>query len=337
MKKEIDNNKLTLEQYQEKYNKKASLKKAKTVLFVIFGVIGILLIYLLTLIVLKLFELHKIVGYVSIGVALLVFIIVYIVPICKIYRSKSFIRNVNKTNLKNAKKANRNLRKELATKIVEFSNVTDNIGWYDETRVEPLRTGLANNDDEAIKKSLSAIYQNDIKKTANKIISKNAIKVGLLTAASQSEKLDSLIMSLFELDLIKQIIYLYGFRPNDDELVKIYFAVIRNALIAYGLQSITATGTGIIGKTLEKSLDKSIPVLGSAISTLIGSASQGIINGTLTVILGKQTKKYLKEAFRLQEVLDNVIEDDEQEEQTIMDEVKKSITKETKKSNHKEK
>lgn len=323
--KEKEIKKLTLEEYQQKYNRKVTVKQAKSFLTIVLALVAILLIYFLAKIVIKIFELHQIAGYVSLALAILIFIFLFVVPVVKIFSYDSFITTVNRSNIKNAKISNQRLRKNLANKIIEFSNVTDNIGWYNQTRVDALTIAMNSKDNEAIKAALSDIYKNDISKGSNRLILDKSIKVGILTAVSQSQNLDTIIISLYELDLIKNIIYMYGYRPSESQLAKIYMAVLRNALIAYGVQSLSANATGLLGKAAE-----SIPLLGSAISTIIGSASQGLINGLLTVIVGFQTKKYLKEQFKLQELLDT-IEEDEKSEAEIMDEVKTSIINETKK------
>ncbi|MBP5408283.1 MAG: hypothetical protein J6Y42_04025 [Bacilli bacterium] len=80
----------------------------------------------------------------------------------------------------------------------------------------------------------------------------------------------------------------------------------------------------------------SIPLLGQAISTVISSASQGIINGAMTVVIGEQTKKYLKDEYHLQDILDDVEIIDNSEEEMIKD-VKEEILKSTKDLKKKEK
>ena len=324
MKKEQE--KMTLEQYQEKYNKRINVKKAKSFLVMVLALIGLLLCYFLTRIVIDLYKWNEIAGYVAIGVAILVLIFFYIVPICRIIGKKTFITRVNSTNFKQAKSYNKKLRKELAIKIVDFNKQTDNIGWYDEIRVNALSTALDGKDDNQIKLALNDIYSKDVKKISNMIISEQAVKVGLLTALSQSERIDTIIVSIYEINLIKKLVFLYGFRPSEDELLKLYSVVLTNALIAYGVESIPVNASNVLGKASE-----SIPILGSVISTLIGSAAQGIINGLLTVIIGFQTKKYLKNKYHLQDILDSIDFDDDETEGEVMEEVKSSILKETKK------
>lgn len=320
-----ENEKLTLEEYESKYNKRMNLKRARLLLVILLGLVAVLLIYFLLQLVLKLFEINEVAGYIGAGVAVFLFILIYVVPLIMIFNKKSFITNVNKYNVRNAKRYNRSLRKELAKKIVEFNDETDNIGWYNEARVETLRLALKNNNDEQIQVALNDIYNKDVSKISSKIIAENAVKVGVFTAVSQSEKLDTAIVSLFELNLIKQLVFLYGFRPNEEELLKIYAAVLRNAFISYGLGTLKFENIGVLGKATE-----SIPFLGSVIATIIGSASQGLINGVLTVVIGFQIKNVLKKDYHLQDILENV-EFDEDNQEAVINEVKETIINQTKK------
>ena len=68
--------------------------------------------------------------------------------------------------------------------------------------------------------------------------------------------------------------------------------------------------SGIV-KKMGKGLD-GIPIIGSALNTVIDSVAQGMINSTLTVLIGFQTKKYLMKEYKLQNILDDVIITDEE-------------------------
>ena len=304
--------KISLEEYESKYNKKVNIKRARLLLVILLGLIAVLLIYFLLQLVLKLFEINDIAGYVGIAVSSLAFIFIYVVPLIMIFKKKTFITRVNKYNVKSAKRRNRLLRKELANKIIEFADDTDNIGWYNEGRLEILRDALKSKNDDSIKTALNDIYSKDINKTANQIIATTAVKVGVFTAISQSDKIDTAVVSLFELELIRQLVFLHGFRPNEEELLKIYAGVLRNAFISYGLGSLKFTDISVLGKAAE-----SIPVLGSVIATVIGSASQGIVNGALTVVIGYQIKSILRKDYHLQDILEDVIFNDENQEEMI--------------------
>ena len=321
--------KLTLEEYQKKYSKPVNEKLAKTFLFVFAAAIGIIIFFCLFLIVLRLFELHKIAGYVGIPVAVLIFIFVYVVPLVKIHQAKPFITNVDSRNAKEAKKYNKALRESIADKMIDLKAKTQGVTWYSEANVGKLAIARQTHDDKGLKEALTETYDTDVRAAANKMIREHALKVGVTTALSQSEKIDTLFVITYDLNLIKDLIYLYGFRPSDTQLMKCYQTVIADALVAYGLGNATgAIATGVV-KKMGNVVDK-VPVLGTMVSTVIDSVTQGLVNASLTVIIGFQTKKYLMKEYHLQDILDTVElpteEEEVQEAEELMNYLKQDIT-----------
>lgn len=324
-KKEKEEKKLTLEEYESKYTKRQNVKAIKAFLFIFAAAIGVVVFAAFLIIVLKVFEINEIAGYVSIGVATILYIVIYLYPVIKIARTGAFITNVNHSNVKKAKRHNKKLREEIADKIIDFTAKTEGIGWYSDELVGKIAIARHSNDNSALKAALSELYDKDVKKTANKIIREHSLKVGLATALSQSAVLDTLFIATYELNLIKELVFLYGFRPSEARLMRIYANVLKNSLIAYGVQNVMDNvATGVVQKI--GGVLSSIPLLGAAVSTVIGSASQAIINGALTVIIGYQTKIYLKKEYKLQDILDNVDFDIESEEK-MLSEVKLDISK----------
>ena len=326
---EKEEGKLTLEEYQKKYSKPVNEKVAKTFLFVFAAAIGIIIFFCLFLIVLRLFDLHQIAGYVGIPVAVLIFIFVYIVPLVKIHEAKPFITNVDSRNAKEAKKYNKALRESIADKMIDLKAKTTGVIWYSEANVGKLAIARQTHDDKGLKDALTEVYETDVKTAANKMIRDHAVKVGITTALSQNEKIDTLFVITYNLNLIKDLIYLYGFRPSDTQLMKCYQAVIADALVAYGLGNATgAIATGVV-KKMGSVVDK-VPVLGSMVSTVIDSVTQGLVNASLTVLIGFQTKKYLMKEYHLQDILDTVVlpteEEEEEEASMLMDSIKQDIT-----------
>ena len=119
--------------------------------------------------------------------------------------------------------------------------------------------------------------------------------------------------------------FLYGFRPSDAKLVKIFASVVQNALIAYGLGSVKI-GNGIV-KTMGDAA-KGIPFLGTAISALVDSSIQGLTNGTMTAVIGFQTIKYLNKEYNLQNILDGIeVAETEAELQETCEELEQELRK----------
>ena len=320
--------KMTLEEYESKYTKRQNTKMIKSFLFILAGSIGIMIFCLLLFLVLRVYDINKYAGYGAAVIALILFIFVYIVPIIKISKTRSFDVNVNKYTAKDAQKHNKKVRNSIADEMIDFTSKTDGVGWYNSELIGKLAIARQTNNDVELKRVLTEIYDKDVKKSANEIIREHAIKIGVITAISQSEKIDTLFVAIYELNLIKQLVFLYGYRPSDAKLMRIYSTVLTNALIAYGLQSVTNNlATGLVQKI--GGAMKGIPLLGNAIATVIGSASQGIINGLLTVVIGHQTLKYLKEEYHLQDILDEINLEDFSEEE-MLNEVKEDIIKSAK-------
>ena len=314
--------KMTLDDYIEKYNTKENTTLIKTGLFLFEAVIGVVLFVALFFIVLKLFDIHQYAGYVGICVAAILFLCLYIIPIVKLHQTKAFMTNVDKTNAKKAQKYNRELRYEIANKMIDITAKTGDDSWYKKENIATLAMAVSSKREADVKACLTNIYQTDVRSYSNKLIRDYALKIGITTAISQSEALDTFFVVVYELNLIKKLVYLYGYRPSDAKLFKIYRQVIINSLIAYGASSATSSVTSGIVKTMGK-VGSMVPLIG----TLIESASQGLINSTMTVIIGFQTKKYLTKEYHLQDMLDNIDLSDleEEDEKEIMASVNEEI------------
>ncbi|MBO5528159.1 MAG: DUF697 domain-containing protein [Bacilli bacterium] len=324
--------KMTLEEYKDKYTKPYNAKAVRSFLVIFAGAVGVVVFTCLLLIVLRVFEMNQVAGYISIAPAVLAFVFLYVVPLVKIARMKSFIVNVDERNAHAAKRHNKAMRESIADKMIDFNAKTENIGWYDAGRIGQLAVARQTHDDAELKAVLTEIFDKDVRKSANRTIRKAAVKVGLYTALSQSDKLDTAIVGLYSMNLIKDIIYLYGYRPSEPKLMRIYAAVLRNALIAYGA---SASSAGLVQKTLSGVMDK-LGALGAAVSMVVGSASQGVINGVLLVVVGCQCKRYLKNEYHLQDILDEIDLGDDNEAE-LMDQVRKEILTNTKEAKNREK
>jgi len=320
-----DTKKMTLEEYESKYSGKTNLKRAKSFLILIVAAIGVGMAALLTLVVFKVFDINQYAGYAAIGVAVLIFILCYIVPVVKISKIKPFMVDVDSSNARRAQRYNKKLREDIADKMIELHSKTRGVDWYSDESIGKLAVARQTNNDIALKAALTEMYNGEVKKKANSIIHRYAGQIGLITAISQSDKIDTLVVATFELNLIKRLVYLYGYRPSDARLLRIYGQVLTNSLIAYGASSFTSNlALGVvnsIGGAMEK-----IPVLGQAVATAIGSTTQGVINGVMTIVIGFQTLRYLKKEYHLQDILDTIDLGDEVEEE-MMGEVRKEIMK----------
>ena len=145
----------------------------------------------------------------------------------------------------------------------------------------------------------------------------------MYSALSQTNKVDAMLVAMLNLQLVKDLVFLYGFRPSDAKLVRIFGRVLQNSLVAYGLGGMKI-GNSVV-QTMGNAV-KGIPLLGSAISTLVDSSVQGLTNGVLTTVMGYQTIKYLNMEYRLQEILDGIeIAETEEEIRQSCDELEREL------------
>lgn len=331
-------NKMSIEEYKDKYCKPENTKLIKSIIFLAEAGIGIVIFACLLLIALRIYDMNEYAGY-GAGVAcLLAFVLLYIIPVARIRSQKSFITNVNGLTARKAQKYNKKLREDLADKFIDIQAKADCATYYSDEKIGKLAIARHQNDDKALKSALSELYKTDIKKASNKLIKDTSLKVGLITALSPSPKVDTFVIVAFEIDLIKNIVFQYGFRPSDAKMAKLYERVLASALVAYGLQNASAS----IGKGVVSALTKgssSIPFIGGILGAVIGSATQGLTNSLLTTLIGMKTRQYLMKEYHLQDVLDEIeITDEEEakEQAEILADVKQELEKNTSKKKKEE-
>ncbi len=320
--------KMTFEEYKQRYTKPENRKLIKAGMFILAGGIGVIIFTCLFLICLRVYEINDIAGYVTIGVSVLLFILLYIVPLVKITRTKYFITNVNDRTARNAQKHNKQLREEIADKMIDYNAKVEGATWYNEKLVGELAIARVAKKDKEVKTLLSQIYEGDVKKQSRRLIRDHAMKIGLVTMFSQSQFVDTAFVAAYELGLIKDLVYLYGFRPSDAKLMKIYLTVLTNALTAYGISATSSNFVGGIANSISNAVSK-VSALSSVISVVVSSTIQGVVNASLSVIIGLQTRKYLLHEYHLQDVLDEV-EFEDVNEQEMINEVKEDILKNAK-------
>ncbi|MCD8206272.1 MAG: YcjF family protein, partial [Clostridia bacterium] len=214
---------MTIYDYEEKYVKKENSKSVKFFLRLIIVLLAIAVFACFFTVWYRIYELVDKNMYWGIGVGallIILYIVLFIVPVAKIMRSEYFQVNVNSEGAAEAKRHNKKVREDIARKIVDFNANVDNAGWYDGETVERLDAALSGGDKEGIKQCLTDLYNGSVKKSAKSIITKSSVKAGLLSAISQSKTMDTALITAVNLQMIKDIIFLYGFRPTDARLVR---------------------------------------------------------------------------------------------------------------------
>ncbi len=314
---------MTIYDYEQKYVKRQNVRGAKIILKLIAAAIGVFLFACLFFVSMRIWELNEYAGYAAAAVCVIVYILLFIVPLVKIFKSSYFIVNVNSYTAGKAKAHNKKVRREIADKIIDLTAKVEGVGWYDSKIVGEMAIALKANDDKGVMRSLTALYTGSVKKSARDLIFKSSMKSAMYSALSQASKVDAALVIVMNLQLIKDLVFLYGFRPSDAKLVKIFGRVLQNSLVAYGL------GGMKIGNSIVKTMGdavKGIPILGTAISVLVDSSVQGLTNGVLTAVMGYQTIKYLNQEYKLQEILDGIeLEETEEELQETCAEIEKQL------------
>ena len=295
--------KMTIYDYEDKYVRRENRKSARFFLYFFATVIGVFLFAVLAMLTMKAWELHMYAGIGTAAASVLCFILLFLVPVIKLFKTGYFITNVNSHSARAAQKHNKELRHQIADKFIDFNSSVDGIGWYDDRLVGELAVALHTKNEEKLKETLTLLYSKSVKKTGREIITKASLKAGMYSALSQSNVIDAALVAVVNLQLVKDIVFLYGFRPSDAKLVKILGKVITNSLMAYGMGSVKI-GNGIV-KTMGD-IVKGIPLLGSAISVIVDSSVQGLTNAVMTAIIGYQTIYFLNKEYKLQDVLDNI-------------------------------
>lgn len=293
---------MTLTEYEERYSTKNNAKHAKAIVNLIIAFIGAAMGVCLFFVCKGTYEINEYFGYAMIGVSVLVFIFLFIVPVVKIKKMPYFQVDVNASTVLGAKRHNAKMRAELADHIIDLYTATGG-SIYSSKGVEELIKARETKKSGPLIDSLKKLYEGDVKKAAKKIIVRCAVRSGFYSALSQKDTTDALIVTVINLQMVKDIVYLYGFRPSDAKLVRILGRVLSNAFIAYGLSN--APVGGYVAKTIGGVVEE-IPILGSLIATAVDSSVQGLSNGILTATIGHTLINYLLKEYRLQAILDGV-------------------------------
>ena len=314
MREKVEERRVSFDEYREMHSTNRSAGFFKSIAVAIAAAVGFIVALLLALVVIKIYQLNEYAGYVSIGVAVLLFVIFYIVPVARVFNKRQFIVDVNDApSGAKAKKHNKKVRREIANEIIDLAEKVDDEDIYSKNNVISLEAALEKNDDVAINDVIKEIYATDVKKAVRKEIIVRGLEVLGITALMQENSINTAVLAFFETNLIKSIVYLYGFRPSDRQMMKIYKKVAVDVMVSYGVSS--------LADTIFKPKGAFDPIT-SLIGTLISSGVKGFTYGAFTISVGIKTKKVLVEEYRLQEIIDGfVFEEDVNEAKELAKEL----------------
>lgn len=224
----------------------------------------------------KLRNIHPYVEYGFYGVSAILFIILFIRPLFMIIFAPSFSLDELFSEEENAKK-NYSMYKKVAKNLMEEDIISDE---------EKQKITDSLDDVLELKKTLSNVFDETIKKELNKMIISHAETVFLSTAISQNGKLDAIAVITINLKLIKNLVLKCGFRPSYYSLGKLSVNVLSTAIIAESLEDMNfselfpSTGVNALAE---------IPLL----KTITGSFAQGVGNALLSLRVGIIARNYL--------------------------------------------
>ena len=268
-------------------------------IIVVVAVVMLLVIGALADILTLCFQVNQVFGYCMLGIALVLIALFVVRPIVKVLGARFFVTDVTADNYDLSVKKNYRALKSVATALVEYHENPSNarFRYLSDQTLKELKTALAGKDKPALKTALKQAYATDVAKCVNALIWKSSGKVFLTTSISQNDKIDALSVLLVNLSLVKQIVGIYGYRPNYAKLFRVYFIVMRSALLAYGMQNVN--WFNVFSKFFS-GVAKKIPFL----DTVVDSAVQGTVSAFMTVLVGYKTKKYLCSDYKKQENLE---------------------------------
>lgn len=300
----IENNRNIDDFSEEKIIKKSNKKFfkylfiASSVIIIIFLIASIISIYQFF------YSFHPHAGYLSLAIIIILLIIFIIKPVMQALLTPCFSLDISKSSKSKLNKINYRKLKKVAKNII---SVNKNVS---EESKNKLREALKK-EQKTLSDTLKSIYDNEIKKDITKLTIQRASETLLATAISQNNNFDAFTTIIINIRLIMQIVVRCGYHPTYPQLAKLIIKVMRNALIAYTLQSLHLEDIVINGiNKLVKGALNIIP----GVNEIAKSLTQGAANALLTLRIGILTRKYLYKEYSLQEEirssLDNVILED---------------------------
>lgn len=320
---ENDSKELDFIEYQENVKRSKEAKRNRLVLISLVSAIYLLGLGIFSTIVETIYNINHIAGIVVLCVLFVLYTIFYVIMIVTIFSKHSFDLEFRKRKAGYFPERNNNkVRWEMAKNIKEQDAVLDYLEKKKEkefltkkenasvssfvtlmslsSKYENNYPGFRNEDSKLLASCLSSVMEKDgvLYKKAQSMIMKKAIATGCLTALSPNAVMDMSIVAIKNIQLIKDLVWLYGFRPSDYEMNRILFKVIRNLAVSVGLNTMQST-TNLLASALKKSSDN---IFVQLLSNTIQAGAQFLGNGAMTYLVGKYTVKVLLNEYHLQDL-----------------------------------
>lgn len=309
--------------YQENVTRSKEEKRTRWILIALSVAIYLLGLGLFSVIVQTVYEINHIAGLVTGGVLVVLYTICFIIVIISIFSKHSFDLEFRKRNTGHfSERINNKVRWEIAKNINEQSAALnymetmekkDFVNKSEAKKVDSFNQisklldkypnripGSKNEDSQLLADCLAISMRKDgvIYKKARKLILRRAVSTGCLTALSQNAIVDASVVAVKNMQLIKDIIWLYGFRPTNAEMTKILAKVVKNVCVAIGFNSLPKSTTWASKVFNKDSSNFLIQLLGQAIDM----GAQFLGNGAMTYMVGKYTVNALLSQYRIQDL-----------------------------------
>ncbi len=310
-------------EYQENVTKSKEAKRDRLILICLTSAVYLLGLGIFATIVQTIYQIHQVVGIVVAITLLVIYTILYIILLVQIFSKHSFDLEFKKNqNNYFSEKNNNKVRWEIARNIKDQSVVLNYLDKKKNQEFVPAKEAKkvedftkiiqlaqkypkgnpkCNSQDSLdLASCLTNSMEKDgvIYKKAKSIILKNSISTGCLTALSNNAVVDMSIVAIKNMQMIKDLIWLYGFRPTNYEMNKIVLKVIRNVCISIGLNTFQGS-TNLFATALKKSSDNFLVQL---LSQTFIAGTQFLGNGAMTYLVGKYTVNVLLNQYHMQDV-----------------------------------
>lgn len=311
-------------EYQEKVTRSKNEKRNRRILIALSVAAYLLGLGIFASIVTTVYNMNNTAGYIVGAVLLAVYTICFIVVIAEIYSKHSFDIEAKKSEEgKISERKNNKVRFEIARNIAEQSKILDYLEKQYKKEVLSAREGEelqafnkvisislkygsdvpSNHSEDAqdLAGALTVTFRKDgiIYKKAKSMILARATETGCLTALSQNAAVDAGVVVVKNMQLIKDLIYLYGFRPGDYQMNQITMKVIRAVCVSLGLNTFSQNANWA-GKVFNKDSNN---FLVQMLGQVINMGAQFLGNGAMTYLIGKYTVNVLLQEYRIQDLL----------------------------------
>lgn len=310
--------------YQEEVIHLKEEKRNRAILIALSVALYLLGLGVFAIIVQTIYQINEIAGIVVAIALLIAYTTCFIVIIVKIFSKHSFDLEFQKRkNGHYSERNNNKVRWEIAKNIVDQSVVLNYLDKMDDKKVLASKEAekiasfremqnLVNKypgnkipsshkeDSINLAESLAISMRKDgvIYQKAKSLILKRSLSTGCLTALSQNTMVDASVVVVKNMQLIKDLIWLYGFRPTNAEMTKILEKVVKSVCLSIGLNTMQ-NGTNMAGKIFNKDSNNFlVQVLGQALNM----GAQFIGNGAMTYMVGKYTINALLRQYRVQDI-----------------------------------